>query len=1040
MKEKLLLLLFVMVTSMGASIAQTVQVRGVVISEEDGEPVIGASVLVKGTTIGSITDFEGKFELANIPPSAKTLVVSYVGMITQEVAIRTGNLRIVLKSDSQTLDEILVVAYGTTKRSAFTGSASVVGQDKLMAPGASFDKALAGKVAGVQVVSSSGQPGSGTSFRIRGSGSLKASNEPLYVIDGVAVSSYTGEEYSEIAEEGYSDGNIMSSINPNDIESVTILKDAAAAALYGSRAANGVVLITTKSGKSGKAKVTLNAQYSWATLGKAYKTMSSEQYYKHLFGGYLRSGSDVNEANEKTQGAITHNPYNVAYPLDASGNVVSGARIVVDTDWQDAIFSTAGTQDYNVSVSGGTDKTDYLFSVGYTDQDGIAPAGNFKRYSGKMNLNSEVSSWLKTGMNATFSHSIQNTTIAGSAGASPLYNALLFPNGVPIYIVDTDGNPVLDASNNKQYNFTNPVSLDFNPLAIPFMDVNRSKFYRALVSAYADVKLWEGLNFKTVFSGDYFSTDEHRYWNKEHGNGPAYGGRLDKYHHTDLSYTSTNTLNYKNVFADVHSVNVMAGMEYWKSTFETLYAGGTDLLGDMQELSAAGSAFSPASKTTEETLISYFGRVEYAFADKYNLSASLRSDGSSVFGSDNKWGTFWSVGASWRMKEENFLKDVDYLDNLKLRLSYGTSGNKTGLARYASLGLWTASPDYLYGSNKGVGHEQLANALLSWEKQGMFNVGVDFGFLNKIYGSIDYFYKTSDGLLYDFPLAISNGFENIALNAAKTANSGFEFVIGADILTGPFRWNVDFNASIIKDEIKDLNGDDNVQVAENRKVWSIGGSQYEFYMPTWAGVDAQTGSPMWYVVDDNGNRTTTNTYSNATYEKQGRSTPDVFGGLTNTFSYKNFDLSIQLNYTIGGKFYDGLYANIMHDGSQVGTNLHVDALKAWSSAGQHTEVPLFAPNNSSGSSSLSSRFLYNATNLKVKNITLSYNLPKRLGLISGVVSNAKVWLSVDNVCTWFTDSDYKGYDDIDIYGVQGYRLYPTIPMPRTFTLGANLTF
>jgi hypothetical protein len=419
----------------------------------------------------------------------------------------------------------------------------------------------------------------------------------------------------------------------------------------------------------------------------------------------------------------------------------------------------------------------------------------------------------------------------------------------------------------------------------------------------------------------------------------------------------------------------------------------------------------------------------------------LRSDGSSIFGADTKWGTFWSAGASWRLKQEDFLKDIEQIDNLKLRLSYGTSGNKSGLerltndlVRYASQGLWTVSADYLYGPNAGAGHTQLANALLSWEKQAMFNVGVDFSFLNRFYGSVDYFNKLSDGLLYDYPLALSNGFGSITLNAAQTVNNGFELALGANVLTGPLKWNIDFNASIIKDKIKDLNGDDDVRMTENQKIWSVGGSQYEFYMPTWAGVDPQNGDALWYVVDASGKRTTTNVYGQATYEKQGKSTPDVFGGLTNRFSYKNFDLSLQLNYAIGGKLYDGLYATLMHDGTKSGSNLHVDALKAWSAPGQSTDVPRYIAINSNATNSLSSRFLYDATYFKVKNITLSYTLP-----YIRVFSGAKVWASVDNLFTFFAD-DYKGYDDIDIYGVHGYSLYPSTPTPRTVSIGANVTF
>ena len=1038
MKRKLTLMLALLFVWTGVAWSQGVTVKGVVTSEEDGLPIVGASVLVKGTTQGTITDVDGNFMISGVKADSKTLIVSFVGMKSKEVAIKKGELKIVMKSDTEVLDEVMVVAYGTVKKSAFTGSATVVDQDKIKSPAVSFDKSLAGQVSGVQVMSNSGQPGSGTSFRIRGSGSLKASNEPLYVIDGVAT---TSTEYSSIAEENESSSNILSSINPNDIESITVLKDAAAAALYGSRAANGVVVITTKSGKEGKARVNFNAQFSWSKLGKAYDMMSSADMYKMIYQGYRAKGETMEEANASAQGALTHNPYNVENPLDENGNVVDGAKLVVDTDWQKEVFRTAPSQDYNMNVSGKNDKTNYFFSIGYTKQGGITPASDFKRYSAKANINTKVNRWFNAGLNVTFSHSIQNTTVESSAGASPLYNALSFPNAVPVYIVDNEGNPVLDDNGNKQYNFTNPVSRDFNPLAIPLMDVNRSKFYRLLASGYAEITFFKGFFFKTVFSPDYVSTDEHRYWNKEHGNGPTYNGRLDKYHHVDLMYTSTNTFNYTNIFKDVHSLNVMAGMEYWQSTYETLYAGGRGLLGDMQELAGASGSFSPSSDTTKETLISYFGRAEYAYKDKYNFSASLRADGSSIFGADTKWGTFWSLGASWRINQEDFLKDIEWIDNLKLRLSYGTSGNKSGLARYASLGLWTTSADYLYGSNIGVGHDQLVNALLGWEKQGMFNVGVDFSFWNRFYGSVDFFNKTSDGLLYDVPLALQNGLSSITMNAAKTSNTGFEIVLGANILRGPLVWNMDLNASFIKDKIKDLNGENDVRMTDYQKIWSVGGSQYEFYMPTWAGVDPDNGSPLWYKVNDDGTRTTTSVYSEATYERQGRSTPLAYGGFINTFSYKNFDLTIQLNYSLGGKIYDNIYAGMMHDGATTAQNMHVDALEAWTTPGQHTNVPKYAVNNATNSASLSSRFLYDATNVKLKTITLSYTLPKNLGVFSKVISGAKLWVSADNLCTWFADKGYKGYDDIDIYGVQGYKTYPySFPTPRTFSIGANLTF
>lgn len=1011
------------------------RVTGVVTSAEDGEPIVGASVLVKGTTVGTVTDLDGKFTLTGIPSSAKTLTVSYVGMRTREVAIRS-NLSIILESDEALLDEVMVVAYGTTRRSAFTGSAVVVDEKTLKTPAASADKALQGKIAGVQVISNGGQPGSGTNFRVRGSGSLSASNQPLIVIDGVAT---TGTEYSEVAYSNDQSSNILAQLNPNDIESITVLKDAAAAALYGSRAANGVILVTTKSGKSGKSRITFDSKFSWSSLSKAYDTMSSAEMYKTIFDLYNASGryDSVDEVNAAVQGALTHNPYNVGSPLDANGNVINGAQIVVDTDWQDEVFNTGFTQDYSMSVSGGNDKTTHFFSVGYLDQGGIAPAGTFERYSAKAKIDSQVNDWLKAGLNANFSYSKQSNTVAGSAGASPLQNALHFPNAVPVYMVDANGNPILDAEGNKQFNFINGVNLDFNPIAIPYMDKNGTKTYHFLGNAYLQVEPIKGLTLRTEFKPEFISNDENEYWNKEHGNGPAYNGRIFRYHTTDMIITSTNTLGYDKTFGD-HHINALLGMEYYKSDLNYLYVSARDILGDFQELDAASSTYPASSYNSKEVMISYFGRAEYSYDDRYNASVSLRRDGSSVFGADKKWGNFWSVGAGWRINQEAFMKDTEWVDQLKLRASYGTSGNKAGIGRYASLGLWGV--DETYNGSKAAYLRQFANSNLSWESQKMFNVGVDFGFFNRIWGSVDFFKKTSDGLLYDLPVSSESGLyavnASITMNAAKTSNSGIEVVLGASILprTSPLTWTMELNASMIKDKIEDLYGDNDIQQTSYQKIWSVGGSQYEFYMPTWAGVDPSNGDPLWYVVDANGNRSTTNVYSQATYERQGRSTPTVYGGWNNTFNYKNFDLSIMAAYQIGGKIYDGTYKGLMHDDGSYSDNWHRDLLNAWSASNTRTDVPRLG----SSSSQLSTRFLYDASYLKIKTVTLGYTLPRISGL-SNVINNLRVYVSVDNLFTKFF-SDYQGYDDIDIFGVQGYSLYTSTPSPRTWTVGASVTF
>jgi TonB-linked SusC/RagA family outer membrane protein len=1016
-------------------------IRGLVTDETDS-PVVGATVIVKGTAINATTDINGEYTIVAEP--GNIIVFSFLGYQSVEVEVSDRVVLDVKMAPAATpLDEVMVVAYGVAKKSSFSGSAAVVHSQEITAnPSASFEKSLQGKVAGLQVAAASGQPGASTTYRIRGTGSLNGSNEPLYVIDGVAT---TSADYSKVADRAYSTSSILSSLNPQDIESVTVLKDAAAASLYGSRAANGVVIITTKSGKSGEGKLSFNAQLGVASVPKTFDLMNSAEYYQVVFSDYyntrMAAGHSAADAalwaNAQTQGLITFNPFSMAQPFGADGKLVSGAHTIVDTDWQDEVFNPALTQDYNLSFSGGTDAVSYYVSGGYYNQDGTTPAANFKRYSGKANIDARIKKWLKAGLNTTFSYSEQNTEVASGAGASPLYNALKFPSGVPVYLTDAQGNYILDEEGNKQFNWLNPVSKDFNPVAIPHMDIWLTKTYRFLASFYAQVEFTKGLTFKSTFSPDYVSLYEIIFWNKEHGNGPAYGGRSERHQTHDLMFTSTNTLNYDTTLADNHHLSAMLGYEVWKSKREYALAQGTGFAFDfMTELDAAASALSPSSYTTQESLISYIARAEYDYAGKYFVSGSFRRDGSSVFGSDNKWGNFWSAGASWRLDQENFIKNVHWINTLKVRASYGTSGNNRGLERYQSLGLWSASADYNYANASGFAHTQLSNPGLGWEKQAMLNLGVDFAFLsNRLYGSLEYFHKTSKDLLYEYPLPTSTGFESIMMNMAKVQNAGLEFELSANIIRGKeWNWNLQFNISGSRDKILDLAGDDDLPMDLQKKIWKIGYSQYEFYMPTWAGVDPATGAPLW--VKDNG---TTSDYSSATNEFQGRATPDFYGGLTNTVSWKGFDLSVFLFYSVGGLVYDGLYATVLHEGNSPGSQLHKDALNAWTPTNTNTNIPKYSNSNSNLSNSASSRFLYDATYIKLKNVSLSYTLPSSAVNKLGFLAGARVFVNADNLYTWFKD-DWKGYDDLDIYGIGGFSEDPTLPISRTVTIGLNVTF
>ena len=1014
---------------------QNITVKGTVTDASNGDPVPATSVIVSGTTQGVVSDVDGVYSIS--APSDGVLIFSSIGYETMQVPVR-GNrlLNVELTPSAEFLDETIVVAYGTAKKSSYSGSATMVRSEELaQKPVSSVEQALQGKIPGLQVSTASGQPGAATTFRIRGTGTLNASASPLYVIDGVAT---TSSNYSKNASDANTTTSILSSINPQDIESITVLKDAAAASLYGSRAANGVVIITTKTGKAGQGHMNFNAAYGVSAVPRQYEMAHSGDYYKLIFNSYMEAGKGAEWANEQAQGTLSWNPFNVANPLDASGNVISGAKVVIDTDWQREVMKKGYSQDYNLSYSGGTDKLNYFFSGGYFDQTGTTPTARYTRYSGKANIEAQVKPWLKGGMNVVFSYATQNSEVSQSAGASPLYNALSFPNAVPVYKVDSNGNYVLDEAGEKQYNWTNPAAKDFNPVAIPLMNTNKANTARLLASFFTEVKFMDGLTARTTFSPDYVSVYDIFYWNKYHGDGPAYSGRGGRTQTSDLMFTSTTTLNFNRTFG-LHTVSAMAGYEYWQSRITRFDGAATGFAFDfLQELAGASKPQSLTSWYTDAALISYLGHAEYNYAEKYFASASFRRDGSSVFGADNKWGNFFSVGASWRMKQEDFLKDVDWLSDLKFRVSYGTSGNNAGLSRYESLGLWTASDSYQYGYNSGLGHTSLSNPELGWEKQKMLNIGLDFGFAgNRLNGSVEYFRKASDDLLYEFPLPASHGLTSVMMNLAKVQNQGVEFSLNAvPVQTADFNWDVNFNFSYNADKILDLAGDDDIIMGDTKKIWKVGESQYMFYMPTWVGVDPANGDPLWKGADGN-----TNNYSVAEYEQQGRSTPWGFGSLTNNLSWKGLSLSFMFYYNLGGKFYDSLYANMMHEGNNSGKNICVDELNAWTPANTNTDVPKFINTNDNQSNSPSTRFLYSATYLKLKNVNLSYSLPRNLLKKTGILSGARVYVNADNLFTVFKDKRYKGYDDIDIFGVGGYDAYANyIPLSRTFTFGVNLTF
>lgn len=650
-------------------------------------------------------------------------------MQTQEVAV-APSLRVILKSDSEILDEVTVIAYGTAKKDSLTGSvATIKSSDMEKLPVTSFEKALQGLSPGLQIASVSGQPGSSTQVRIRGIGSMSASSTPLYVIDGVAIEAANLSEVANTSKYGTS-ANPLSNLNPNDIESITILKDASAASLYGSRAANGVILITTKQGKKRQAKVSFKAQMSSSKLPSGgYNLMNASEHYALYYGGFynnnIAKGMSSEEAsaaaNKSTQSMYGRNPYNVANPLDASGDLTSGAQLMIDTDWLDEVFRTGMSQEYDISVNGGNEKSKYFISMGYMNQEGIVIGSDFERYSGRANVSTEIKPWFSMGINSTFSLAKQNTPVGGGGGASPLTNGIFLPNAVPVYDLDENFQMQYDENGKPLYNFKNPIFQDMNVISFAQTDKYATNTYRVLVNPYVDFNFY-GVHWKTSLSYDYINLDETQWYNAEHGNGKAAQGRLYKYAIWNNTFGLTSTLNYNFNIKEDHHFSVLAGYEIYNKEYKRTYAQGTKFpIGGLTELNVAATPQEVGSVTDKERMLSYFGRLNYDYQNKYFASFSIRSDGSSRFAPGHRYGTFWSVGLNWRVSEENFMKYITWIDDLKLRASYGTSGNKTSDYLYGYQAFYEGGANY--NGESGFRHSQLANPDLSWEKSKNFNVG-----------------------------------------------------------------------------------------------------------------------------------------------------------------------------------------------------------------------------------------------------------------------------------------------------------------------------
>jgi TonB-linked SusC/RagA family outer membrane protein len=1036
------------------------------VTDASGAPLPGVSVAIKGTTNGTITDANGQFKI-NVPVASKILQFSFVGMRTQEIEVlKITTVNVVMEEETKGIDEVMVVAYGTAKKSTFTGSATVINSKQLdKISGSGFTEALQGMSTGVNVVNYEGNPGGDTRIQIRGISSMSGQTTPLYIVDGMP---YDGK---------------LTSISPSDIESTTVLKDAAAASIYGSRAANGVVVITTKKGKGGK--IAVNFHSAWGTsdnavgnptkanpyeqLTNTWRAIYNDQYYTNKLssqaaGNYASStllphmvNARVNSQGETvyvTPFAWTGDASN--YVLhDGAGNCYTNPKLNMvwdksDYDWYGAVFSRKLRQDYGMDVSGSSanGKTNYFTSVSYLNDKGYASNQYYNRYSFRTSVNSQVTDWFTLGGSLAYSYSRQN--VSGANRALVFSNTLNSPwlrnadNTDWIYSQKT-GDRIYDFGENSSNFFgihvlNNGGDYWHNPNDESF-DSNEAGMITS--HYYADFKLPYNIKFKTAANIDDITTNYYTYGSAVHGEGQlepygvtvlTNGGSASRSNYKTISLTWNNILSWDKSFGN-HNLNAMLGHEFYSNNKQYNYGYGEGIMQIGQyELASTTTNWAVSSSRNRYSLLSFFGKAEYNFVNKYYLSGSIRRDGSSRFSKESRWGNFFSIGTSWRISQEKFMKDMGWLNNLALRGSFGTSGNDKLIPRNTSDGTSSDSDEILYAyqgyydsdnlyGSAGYKPTTVATPNLKWEKNQQYNIALDFGIFDRLSGTLEFFNKSAKDLLYyrTLPLSAQVGnAEGINTNIGNVRNQGFEFTLSAIAMHNHnFEWNIDVNFSTLKNEVTYLPGGSYVYTLRTAGYkLEEGHSLYEFYMAKNAGVNPENGNMRYWIKDGNGGWTTTENYSNVTtndYQYCGSAIPKAFGSITNSFKFHGFDMSFMWYASFGSKMYDYVYKErtTVRDGVSIIQSL-VDG-DVWMKPGDNAKFPRWSASSFSNTSKASDFYLFKNDFYRLRNVTLGYTLPNSLVKKAGF-SNVRVYLSGDNLLTFGPAA--KRYTEPET-GVQG---------------------
>ena len=987
------MLLCALLAGISLAVAQT-SISGTVLSAENDDPVIGASILVKGANASTITDTNGKFTIKIPEGAGRTLVISYIGMEKQEAFARNGMV-VRLNPTDQTLDDVVVVGYQTIRKEAKTGSiATVDGDDLASIPETSVDRMLSGKLAGVSVSSTNGQPGATTEIRIRGTSSIGAGNEPLYVVDGIPVESGNTGGLSNSM-------NAIALINASDIASVTVLKDAAAASIYGSRAANGVILITTKSGESGKSQITARARYGISTLANDndFGMANLEEYIQYQRDARINAGYDVDDPASE---------YYFPLSLAAKGG----------TNWLKELTQNGSMQEYELIASGGAGKTTYYNSLSYNKTDGIVPTVGFEKMQIRANLDTELNKWLKMGTRLHGGYmkvvDTQNSTTSdgGLLPSNPFWSGLGAPPTSKAY--NEDGS----------YNTDIPYLFNINPLLVLHEQEKYDKQYKFNGTVYLDWKPIKQLTFRTNNSIEYAYT-ESRYYMP-----PYMMEELVPYLQTaDSQYrllTSSNTITYDDVFNEDHFINVLVGQEVntYNYSYNTIVS--KEVKVEMPYHSSAISDNQSAGDgIVESAMASFFGVAEYNYKGRYYVKGSIRTDGSSKFGPDRRWGTFWSASASWNMHNESFMQDIkDVLNVLKLRYSYGVNGNDN-ISDYAHYGLYgTVS----YNGIVGQVPAQLQNRKLTWETNKTHNIGVDFRLFDRLNGSIDWYTRRTEDMLIAAPLPYTTGFSSLAQNVGKIRNNGVEVQLDAEIFnTNDFRWNAGLNFAANRSKVLDLGGEEYMGSSTLRYV--VGEKLLTYWLYDYAGVNPQNGNALWR----NEEGLLTENAQEARRINAGSPEPLWTGGFNTDLSWRGISLSVQLEARYGNKIYNNDRQLFESDGSMSDQNIWKGALNYWKQPGDTNVLPKPVYNNSSSSDQISTRYLEDGSYLRIKDVTLAYNLPSRWtkkALMSGV----RIYASALNLYTFHN----MNYWDPE-HGTSGVTII-SYPMTRSMIVGVDITF